>query len=95
MPPKNKLSSTKVLNINTSLPKLADLQTRWQMNHAVKKEKCKRRNNHLNTLYIMLYQLGMNIFIKKIIMLSLVYDMCIRYDWLKMTKRQVLYLKLC
>lgn len=33
----------------------------------------------INTLYIMLYQLGMNIFIKKI-MLSLVYDMCIRYD---------------
>lgn len=53
------------------------------MNHAVKEEKCKRRNNHLNTLYIMLYQLGMNIFIKKKIMLSLVYDMCIRYDWLK------------
>lgn len=33
----------------------------------------------INTLYIMLYQLGMNIFIKKK-MLSLVYDMCIRYD---------------
>lgn len=78
MPPKNKLSSAKVLNINTSLPNLADLQTRWQMNHAVKEEKCKRRNNHLNNLFIMLYQLGMNI--KKIIMLSLVYDMCIRYD---------------
>lgn len=63
MPPKNKLSSAKVWNINTSLPKLADLQTRWQMNHAVKEEKWKRRNQHLKTLYIILYQLGMNIFI--------------------------------